>query len=108
MVTVTEIPKEMAERIVKEGASAVRLGATTPDQNTTEALFNSLLASRRIASTRIFFLEWSGDRVPSGAVVGGHEVGWTQHGIVRDAGGNHIGTYERILDAAEQKMLVFL
>lgn len=56
-------------------------------------------------------LSWKGNKVPRGAVVDGHEIAWTQHGVVRDSDGAVMGYYERLVewggeDEKDQAMLV--
>ena len=60
----------------------------------------------------VYVVEWSAkSRVPRGAILAGREVAWTQHGIVRQKGGEVIGYYERLIDdltKETQKMLVWV
>ena len=58
-----------------------------------------------------YMLTWKGWFCPNGAIVDGHEIASTQHGVVRDPGGTVIGYYERIIegggeDKKDQSMLV--
>ena len=55
-----------------------------------------------------FLVEWKGSRVPRGAIIKDQEVTWTQHGIVRAAGGKIIGYYERIIDDLNQDIQVMV
>lgn len=61
------------------------------------------------AGKETYLIEWTGGRVPRGAIVNGKEIDWTQHGIVY-SNGKQIGYYERIIDDLRQPtqaMLVF-
>ncbi len=58
-----------------------------------------------------YLLTWKGNKVPRGAIVGGHEIAWTQYGMVRDSDGKVIGYYERLVewggkDQKDQTMLI--
>ncbi len=57
-----------------------------------------------------FLIEWSGSRVPRGAIIKEQEIAWTQHGVVRSTEGKVIGYYERVVDDLNQDtqiMIVF-
>jgi hypothetical protein len=99
---------ELAGQLLGARRPTVTLGATTFDQSMTEALYNALIEQDRESSRAAFLLEWSGERVPFGANVGGQHIGWTQHNMVRNEAGENIGTYVRLLDTQDQKMLIFL
>ncbi len=59
--------------------------------------------------SRSFIVSWQGDRSPRGASVLGRELGWAQHGCVRDAEGEIIGTYNWLSDERDdRRMLVFI
>lgn len=55
-----------------------------------------------------FLVEWSGSRVPRGAIIKGQEVAWTQHGTVRSTENKVIGYYERIVDDLSQDVQVMV
>jgi hypothetical protein len=60
----------------------------------------------------IFILDWEGARSPRGAVVNGHTISSTQHGIVYTEK-DMIGTYERLVDQGGESgrqnvMLVYI
>lgn len=57
---------------------------------------------------KAYSLEWHGDRVPTGAVVNGKTIAWTQHGMVRDEAGETIGTYERVVDDLRQQPQIMI
>lgn len=45
-----------------------------------------------------YLLSWQGNEVPRGALLGEHEIVWTQHGVVRNSKGDVIGHYERLVE----------
>jgi hypothetical protein len=55
-----------------------------------------------------FLVEWSGSRIPRGAVIKGQEIAWTQHGVVRSTESKVIGYYERIVDDLSQDTQVMV
>ncbi len=59
--------------------------------------FNAIRAALTKKARRVFILTWKGDKVPSGAMILGHEVVWTQDGMVQTAE-REIGTYQRLLE----------
>ncbi len=88
-------------------------GARTADelaiQNNGSGLFGALQRHAKQA----FCLEWEGNKVPRGAVVGAHTVAWTQNGQVVSDMHEMVGTYERIVEfggesGRHHKMHVFL
>jgi len=108
-ITVTPISLEHA----KTPGPGPNLGARTSDELQTQAQVGGLLAAVQRTATQAFRLEWQGNKVPDGAVVGGHTISWTQNGQVIDDEGEFIGTYERIVEFGgesrrEQKMHVYL
>lgn len=94
------------------GNPSSRLGAITVNEAVIEGALDTLLAQMAAEAEKVFLLKWQGGRVPRGAEVGRWIIGWTQHGIVRDANGLDIGTYERIKDNVGNpplnEMVVFL
>ena len=70
------------------------------------------LLNRLSEDADVYLVEWSAkSRVPRGAIIAGREVAWTQHGLVRQKGGDIIGYYERLVDdltKETQKMLVWV
>lgn len=91
-----------------------------PDPNAKS--LHELMAQRRIPlellrfgrlAKGVFLLEWEGNRIPKGVVLGTRTIANTKEGCVLDAEGAEIGIYERVLDSGcesrmSQKMLVFL
>jgi hypothetical protein len=65
-----------------------------------------LLQAHRRRPHKTFLLRWEGNRIPYGAVVNGHSIGWTQHGIVNSNEGLMVGVYDRLKDEHNQIMLV--
>lgn len=77
--------------------------------NKIDANINGLL-TRISMRLQPYLVEWTGSRIPRGAVVNGHTIAWTQHGIVRVDGGKEVGYYNRViddLDAPRQSMIIF-
>lgn len=68
----------------------------------------SSLLQRLSRGKDAFLIEWSGSRVPRGAIIKGQEIGWTQHGVVRSTEGKVIGYYERIVDDLSQDTQVMI
>ena len=54
-----------------------------------------LLGATRSLATSTFDVEWEGYHVPIGAVIDGHEIAWTQHGVVYSVDHYIIGTYDQ-------------
>lgn len=78
-----------------------------------EGLIDDIQTACKRAARRVFELTWQGSRTPRGTVIIGKEIGFTQHGIVADPSGKHIGTYERLQDGAgptsdRHRMIVYL
>jgi len=66
---------------------------------------------QRKKQTRVFLIKWQGTKIPRGAILFGHEIGWTQNGVVTSTKSKIIGTYDRleIKDAEfNQAMLVYV
>lgn len=107
-VEITEVTIETVEnRLV--GLDGVPIRVDLGDDRTT-AVFNQLLQVFRTVPHRTFLLRWSGGKIPRGAVVAGHSITWTQHGIV-SAEERMVGTYDRLVecggkDGLDQAMLV--
>ena len=79
----------------------------------TETGHEDILRRYRQQTDRSYILEWTGDRTPRGAIVGGHIIEWTQNGMVRNVYNEDIGTYERLIDgdcitSKDHKMAVML
>jgi hypothetical protein len=67
----------------------------------------------RAKQRRVFELEWEGSKIPRGANILGHPVGWTQHGFVTSQAGVTIGTYDRVIEfggesGEQQKMFIYV
>lgn len=91
-------------KIHADSSIQIETGSETIDVNV-NALLNLLTRG-----LQPYLVEWTGSRIPRGAVVNGHTIAWTQHGVVRTKGGKEIGYYNRVvddLDAARQSMIVF-
>lgn len=89
------------------------LGAHGVAEKLIEANAQNLLDASRALCERRFELTWNGSKIPRGAVVAGHAIGWTQHGRVLTDAGRDIGTYERVVEYGgpardEQRMIVAL
>lgn len=55
----------------------------------------SMIAGLARLQPNHFLLRWNGTKIPRGAFVGDHEIGWTQHGIL--TGKNQdLGYYTRL------------
>jgi len=77
----------------------IRAGLGDPAQ---DALVARILkgAARQASDARAYAIEWTGGRVPRGLELEGREIGWMQHGVVKDTDGHQIGFYERLRDNA--------
>lgn len=113
-VTVTEITEERALLISTTAPKAVSLGGG--DYNLPAALaemnVNNLLKCIREHETRVFLLQWEGNKVPRGVEILGHVIAWTQHGRVLDSDAKQFGTYDRLVEfgggsGREQQMLIY-
>ena len=79
----------------------------------TQDLLNGLRSELMKASDDAFILIWDGNKIPRGAEVNGHRIGWTQNGQVLSDSGEMIGVYDRLMEYGgeskkEQQMIVFL
>lgn len=107
-ISVKEIRKGLESEILKKlVGKKVKMG-----DKLIEAQVNRLLGLRRQLSSKIFHLKWEGDKIPSGAIVDGKEISWTQHGMVTSKNGENFAVYERLIEfggksGKEQQMLVF-
>jgi len=92
-VSILEVGRLQAEEI----RITSRLGDPAQD-----ALVDRFLsgAARQASDARAYAIEWTGGRVPRGLELEGKEIGWMQHGVVKDADGQQIGFYERLRDNA--------
>lgn len=91
----------------------VNLGTRTEGQAAMQQLVEAHLQARAARSKHVFLLEWEGNKIPRGAVIKGHSIGWTQNGIVTSEQGQTIGVYERLIEfggdgGRDQKILVFV
>ncbi len=108
-ITVKEIKKGLESEILKKLiGKTVKMG-----DKLVEVHVNRLLGLRRQLSSKIFHLKWEGDKVPSGAIIDGEEISWTQHGMVTSREGKNFAVYERLIECGgksgkEQQMLVFV
>lgn len=103
-IKVTDLSSAKSSELLKELVKDINLG----DKATSE-MFTQMLKENRSHSEKIFLVEWRGLRVPQGVVLNGKTISWTQNGVVTDSKGNIVGTYERVVDEAnEQKMLFFM
>jgi len=110
-ISVTKINKEETKNLV--GKKPVNLGGR---QSLTAALteiqLGEILARLKDGDTDAFFLSWEGNKIPRGAKINGREIGWTQNGQVVSAGGEMIGTYDRLVEfggekGKDQRMIVY-
>ncbi len=53
-------------------------------------------------SAEMYFLQWSGNRMPVGAEIGGEKIGWVQGGSVHLIDGRPFGRYERLTSGGGQ------
>lgn len=100
--TVTEIDNDAHTDSVPENS---------PFSDMPNAGFLQLMFATINQKRKAYSLEWHGDRVPTGAVVNGKTIAWTQHGFVKDKAGENIGTYERVVDDLSQqpqKMIIYM
>lgn len=107
-VTITQL-----ELLYGSPSPKVMLGATNDKERQIEDGLNNLLQRVSELSTKIFLLEWEGNKIPRGTRINGKPIGWTQHGMVTSDQGQTIGTYERLSEfggesGREQKMVVFV
>ena len=103
-VEVTEVTIDpVLNRILGPDGVPIRvdLGDSRVNQNVNRLLH---VISKRPNKT--FLLRWSDGRVPQGAVVGGHTIGWTQHGVVNDREGHMVGTYDRLTDTRDEQLMM--
>ncbi len=73
-----------------------------------EALFNEIRIDGLIERCRekggpVYLLVWEGNKIPRGAKIMGHEIVWTQNGLVSASLGAversfDIGTYDRLVE----------
>ena len=90
----------------------LRLDAVTPADMRTQFMFNSILQQLRERLTQVHLLTWEGNKVPRGVEINGHQIAWTQNGIVTSTEGEMIGQYDRLVEFGgenhrTQRMLVF-
>ena len=64
----------------------------------TEALAQDLHGELMKAVDDAYILMWDGNKVPRGAQLAGHTIGWTQNGQVLSDQGKMLGVYDRILE----------
>jgi hypothetical protein len=110
-VTVLEIPGLPSS--ANEGSKVDLGGRHSVEAALVEEKSNALLSAMKKTSQRVFELTWEGDKIPSGAVVAGKTIAWTQNGIVSASDGEMIGTYERLEEFAgtsgkTQRMRIFV
>lgn len=112
-VTIEQLTFEEADQHT-DGGTIVLLGdhRTHGVLKTSSHLAVHITKQRRSASA-VYLLNWTGNKIPRGAVVSGHTIGWTQNDLVQDRDGNIIGTYERLVefggeDGKQQQMVVYL
>lgn len=79
----------------------------------TETMVEGLRRELMKVSDKAFMLIWEGNKVPRGAEVSGHKIGWTQNGQVLADTGKMIGVYDRIMEyggdhGKTQQMIVFV
>lgn len=115
VVEVLEITDEQVDQLEKEyNPRGVNLGgAYSTSAVVVEADVNDLIDRIRESGGRKFLLDWEGNKVPRGARVLDHEIGWTQNGKVLTTSGEDIGTYKRLVEfggatGKQQKMLIYL
>lgn len=100
--------------MLKHGNSSVNLGGNNNiSALISEIQVNSILEKIKKEALSAYVLNWKGGKIPYGAEIGGHKVGWTQNGIVSNEKGEMIGTYDRLMewggeDKNEHCMIVFI
>lgn len=93
-VTIVELPRLSANRRRRE---AVDLGdGHSLEEAMVEGNVQSIINRLKARSRRVFEMTWKGSKTPSGAIILGKKVAWTQNGRVTGEGGEYIGTYERL------------
>jgi len=96
--------------------TGIKLGAGENAQfqfQLTQALVNDLQTELMKVAEDAFILLWDGNKIPRGAEVNGHRIGWTQNGQVLSDEGGMIGVYDRLMQyggpsGKEQQMIVFV
>ncbi len=106
--TVIEISREELSLLRTHGPASFASGPLAFDEETTEALYEYLLKDLTVIEMGNFLVSWTGSRVPRGAVVAGHTIGWTQHGLVRDENNDLVATYERLLDTPDRRLMLVM
>lgn len=86
-------------------------GRHSAEAAATEDLIAGLQNQMKEGATT-FLVEWQGSKIPRGAAIDGIAIAWTQNGMVTGAGGEQLGTYERLVEfggpsGREHKMLIF-
>lgn len=79
----------------------------------TEIQVNVIQAALKRGSDKFYVLDWNGNKIPRGVVLEGHEIGWTQHGVVSSTDGETMGNYDRMIefggeDGKQQRMIVYM
>lgn len=78
-----------------------------------EVNLNGLITELKKVSQKAYILAWEGGKVPRGAIVDGHTIGWTQNGQVIAEDGKFIGVYDRLMEYGgeskkQHQMIIFL
>ena len=104
--------KEIKSRAAEAARSSRRRPIDLGDEERSSQV-NGLLSRMQQNSGRVFVVSWEGSKIPRGAEILGHRIGWTQHGVVTAEDGTRMGTYERTKEFAgasgkEQEIIVYL
>lgn len=99
--------------IESNGMNTFSIGIEGVDQKRIEDRINALIKARKASHQKAFLVSWTGLKVPFGAIIDGHQVAWTQFGVVTDTMNVFFATYERLLECGGEKrdehaILVFL
>ena len=94
----------------------IKLGtdeSSTLDIKLTEMMAQDLHRELMRVSDKAYLLIWEGNKVPRGAEISGHKIGWTQNGQVLSDEGKQIGVYDRIMEyggdqGKTQQMIIFV
>jgi hypothetical protein len=105
-VKVTDISHLLGEELPLN--KQVHLGNPNVD-----ARVNTILTAAKGYAKHAYLLNWEGNKVPRGAVVGDETLAWTQNGCAHNQSGQIVGTYDRVVEfggdsGKEQVMIVYM
>jgi hypothetical protein len=72
-----------------------------------------MLDQLKLQASQVYLIRWTGNKVPRGAKLGEHTIGYTQHGLVMSPDTVRIGRCNRIVESGgesgkEQVLLVYI